>query len=102
MKNLIFLAGLTMITLTISNKSEAQFEPVAVIELFTSQGCSSCPPADKLLSKTITSAKTNGKKIFALEFHVDYWNYLGWSDPFSDKEFSERQNEYASAMKLNS
>ena len=75
------------------------FEPVAVVELFTSQGCSSCPSADKLLGKTIQRA--NGKKIFALSYHVDYWNRLGWADPFSSAAFSNRQNQYVSALNLN-
>lgn len=89
-----------LISIVFTLQAKAQFEPVAVIELFTSQGCSSCPPADKLLSKTIANAKE--KKIFALSFHVDYWNRLGWTDPFSDKKYSERQANYVSAMNLNS
>lgn len=91
---------LFLISITFIIQVKAQFEPVAVIELFTSQGCSSCPPADKLLSKTIVNAKE--KKIFALSFHVDYWNRLGWTDPFSDKKYSQRQANYVSAMNLNS
>lgn len=67
---------------------------VAVLELFTSQGCSSCPPADKLIG-TYTS-KTN---VIPLSFHVDYWDRLGWKDPFSSKEYSRRQYMYASALK---
>lgn len=102
MKYLVFSVLITIATLTTAFKSAAQFEPVAVIELFSSQGCSSCPPADKLLSKTIADAKKDGKKIFALSFHVDYWNRLGWSDPFSDKKFTQRQDEYASIMELSS
>ena len=83
------------------NKSKITgvFEPVAVIELFTSQGCSSCPSADKLLGKTIHNI--NGKKIFALSYHVDYWNRLGWADPFSSGAFSSRQNQYVSALNIN-
>ena len=83
------------------NKSKITgvFEPVAVIELFTSQGCSSCPSADKLLGKTIHSS--TGKKIFALSYHVDYWNRLGWADPFSSAAFSNRQSEYVSALNIN-
>lgn len=83
-------------------KSVASFEPFALVELFTSQGCSSCPPADALLAETITDAEKNGKNIFALSFHVDYWNRLGWSDPFSDKSYSDRQSAYADAMQLRS
>lgn len=87
---------------TEASKPTASFEPIAVIELFTSQGCSSCPPADELLGKTIADAKTNGKKIFALSFHVDYWNRLGWKDPFSDSKYSQRQNDYVTTLKMES
>lgn len=80
--------------------STGAFEPVAVIELFTSQGCSSCPPADRLLAQTILNAKNNKQRIFALSFHVDYWNRLGWTDPFSNADFTARQNNYVSALKL--
>ena len=73
----------------------------AVVELYTSQGCSSCPPADRLLSKVIAEAALSGKRIFPLSFHVDYWNRLGWKDPFSQAKFSERQRNYAAALKLN-
>ncbi|HVZ26307.1 MAG TPA: DUF1223 domain-containing protein [Sediminibacterium sp.] len=62
-----------------------------VMELFTSQGCSSCPPADALLAQYAASGKTN---IIPLAFHVDYWNRLGWTDPFSSAANSERQQWY--------
>lgn len=87
--------------LLLAVKAHAQ-QPFAVIELFTSQGCSSCPPADRLLSQTIAEAKKDGRNIIALSFHVDYWNRLGWADPFSDKAYSQRQSEYVSAMHLRS
>ena len=83
-------------------KTKISFQPVAVIELFTSQGCSSCPSADQLLSQTINEAKKDGRKIFALSFHVDYWNRLGWADPFSAKEYSQRQRTYAAQLNDNS
>jgi hypothetical protein len=67
----------------------------AVLELFTSQGCSSCPPADIVLGKY---ALQNNPNIFPLAFHVDYWNYIGWKDPFSKAQFSQRQNNYANIM----
>lgn len=75
-------------------KINTQNKNIAVLELFTSQGCSSCPPADKLLG-TYT-AKEN---VIPLSFHVDYWDRLGWKDPFSSKEYSARQYMYASALK---
>ncbi len=70
----------------------------AVIELFTSEGCSSCPPADRLLSEIAEQARQNGEPIFALSFHVDYWNYIGWTDPYSDATYSERQRAYGQAF----
>jgi hypothetical protein len=67
---------------------------VAVVELFTSQGCSSCPPADRLLTKLTQDPRYQGK-VIPLSFHVDYWNYIGWTDPFSSRRWSERQGAYA-------
>ncbi|MEM9553926.1 MAG: DUF1223 domain-containing protein [Acidobacteriota bacterium] len=70
-------------------------QPV-VLELFTSQGCSSCPPADRLLSELAPRAD-----VIALAFHVDYWNRLGWRDPFSDAAWSDRQRAYARRLDSN-
>ena len=67
----------------------------AVMELFTSQGCSSCPPADNLLGKY---AAQNNDKIIALAFHVDYWNRLGWTDSFSSEKYSNRQRDYSTTI----
>ncbi len=64
--------------------------PKAVVELFTSQGCSSCPPADALLTSL---AERND--VVALAYHVDYWDYIGWEDTFGDKAYSDRQRDYA-------
>jgi hypothetical protein len=69
-----------------------------IVELFTSQGCSSCPAADKNLAEIIENAERNGQEVLGLSFHVDYWNYIGWKDPYSKKEFTERQKKYASVM----
>ena len=71
----------------------------AVVELFTSEGCSSCPAADEAVIDIANRYKTN---VFILGFHVDYWNYLGWKDAFSNAGYSERQKQYASAFSLNS
>lgn len=70
----------------------------AVIELFTSEGCSSCPPADRLLAELAEDAMKRGQHIFPLAFHVDYWNHLGWTDPFSLPAYSKRQQQYARAL----
>jgi hypothetical protein len=76
-------------------------EHPVVVELFTSQGCSSCPPADELLRRISRDPQLRGR-VIPLAFHVDYWNHLGWRDPFSSPEWSQRQVDYVRAMKLKS
>jgi hypothetical protein len=78
-----------------SESADPKGGPV-IVELFTSQGCSSCPPADRLLSKL-----AKDPRVIPLSFHVDYWNYIGWSDPFSSKSWSRRQEGYARAFRSN-
>ncbi len=68
-----------------------------VVELFTSQGCSSCPPADELLGRIARDPALRGR-VIPLAFHVDYWNHLGWRDPFSTPEWSQRQLSYVRAF----
>jgi hypothetical protein len=72
----------------------------AVVELFTSEGCSSCPPADQLMARIQQDFK--GQPVYILAFHVDYWNRLGWKDIFSDAAYSQRQNQYAAWLRLQS
>ena len=67
-------------------------EPIAVVELYTSQGCNSCPPADEMLGKL-----AKREDVVALSLHVDYWDYLGWKDTFGSAEFVTRQRGYARA-----
>lgn len=99
------LAVLLVGSVTPSATQEGQAVPIekqapkgfAVIELFTSQGCSSCPPADALLGKY---AMAHDTQVLPIAFHVDYWNRLGWKDPFSDPRYSQRQRQYASLFNL--
>ncbi len=74
-----------------------QSQGVAVVELFTSQGCSSCPSADAALRQIASVAEQSNLSVYTLSFHVDYWSHLGWKDPYSDPAYSNRQRAYASA-----
>lgn len=70
----------------------------AVIELFTSEGCSSCPPADRLIEQL--ELQDTSKQLYILAYHVDYWDHQGWKDRFSDRAYSRRQQQYGSWLKV--
>ena len=80
---------LSRLTIPLATQSRAG-TPQVVLELFTSQGCSSCPPADALLGELAKRPDT-----IALAWHVDYWNNLGWKDPYASRQWTERQRDYA-------
>jgi hypothetical protein len=83
---------------SIAQTSKIAANSFVVVELFTSEGCNTCPPADKLLSEIIKDARKNKKPVYAMEFHVDIWNRLGWKDPFSTFKYTYRQKNYTDAL----
>ncbi|TWU58617.1 hypothetical protein Poly51_13960 [Rubripirellula tenax] len=96
---LAFLASPAIADEGAGRPSSGAAKGFAVVELFTSQGCSSCPPADATLRQIVESAAHAEFPVYALSFHVDYWNRLGWTDPYSDAAYSDRQRWYASTRK---
>jgi hypothetical protein len=83
----------------IKNKTKAASKGFAVVELFTSEGCSSCPAADEAVAQL---AKDYPDRVYILGYHVDYWNYIGWKDVYSSPAFTERQRKYGEHFSLNS
>src|SRR5258705_6023536 len=104
---LIFAVFVTIIGFSFIHKTRTEkkipspagsYKSFALLELFTSEGCSSCPSADRLLPQLATI----DSNIITLSFHVDYWNDLGWEDKFSNAEFTNRQREYGQQLHLES
>ncbi len=92
------LQGILFLTWA-SGHAQSAAHPIAIVELFTSQGCSSCPLADQLLKEAVNSGSADGE-VYGLSFHVSYWNRLGWKDPYSADQYTERQKWYAQKMRL--
>src|SRR5438128_7545114 len=106
MKMLTFLIAIAFISTSFScadssakNNTANNDKGFAVVELFTSEGCSSCPPADDAVAKLL---KEHGNNVYVLGYHVDYWDNLGWKDSFSNAAYTQLQREYAKTFKLSS
>ncbi|CAN5286476.1 hypothetical protein BH20ACI1_BH20ACI1_06610 [soil metagenome] len=99
---LIGIFGVSLTTAQTNKNMTARNKTPVLVELFTSEGCSSCPPADKVLTKLEKEQPNSDAEIITLEMHVDYWNYLGWKDEFSIPHFGQRQGGYASFFGLDS
>ncbi|HXO37353.1 MAG TPA: DUF1223 domain-containing protein [Candidatus Acidoferrum sp.] len=96
---LAFAAAYISIVVARPNESGPPRKAV-VVELFTSEGCSSCPPADELLGHLSHDLSAKNIQVIPLGFHVDYWDGLGWKDRFSSAGFTQRQEQYARALKV--
>ena len=93
-----FILGLAMPFIAPATNPGPPPPTVVIAELFTSEGCSSCPPADTLMRQLADAQPFEGAQLVAIEEHVDYWDRLGWHDPFSSAQFTSRQTEYGARV----
>lgn len=99
---LVISIGLLLVSAEIPGHADSSSSGPIVVELFTSEGCSSCPPADKLLADLEKRGNVNGRQILVMSEHVDYWDGLGWKDRFSSSVFTQRQTDYVRKLGLGS
>ncbi len=102
MKSVVFLAFFILIGLSAGAASfESQERKVTLLELYSSEGCSSCPPADQWVRQFLEPSNL-WKDFVPVVFHVDYWDRLGWKDPYANPKYTERQEDYAQHWKSSS
>ena len=102
-KLLIFLSLLIILVTGLSFTPRSAIykgENVAVVELFTSEGCSSCPAADEMLKEMTDIMAKENKPVVGLAYHITYWDHLGWKDPYSQEKFTDRQKKYCGLLQV--
>ena len=97
---LALTVSLGLIRTTAKTTGPAEARRAVVVELFTSEGCSSCPPADQLVAKI--EKEIQNRPVYILAYHVDYWDRLGWKDAFSNADYTKRQKDYVSYLHIES
>jgi hypothetical protein len=100
--SVLSLVGFPLIAASQTGPGTATTKPAVLVELFTSEGCSSCPPADNLLAALDQDKNYHGIPVVVLSEHVDYWDHEGWRDPFSSPDWTQRQNDYNERFHLGS
>jgi hypothetical protein len=100
MRVALVLAAIIVSAIYVTGTPPAVARKAVVVELFTSEGCSSCPPADALLGRLRQEKFADGLEVVPLGLHVDYWNFQGWTDRFSSDAYSRRQEKYAERFRI--